>query len=73
LKHSNSSSAINFQTGTCDELRFFTCQEQAVIRYISWVCKASEWDIEEEFLEVLFGWRDADEGFESAVSLSAGT
>jgi hypothetical protein len=65
--YSDTSSAINLQTSTSNELRLITSQKQTVVRYISGIRQASEWDVEQEFLEVLFCGRDADEGFESAT------
>jgi len=65
--NSDASSTINLQTCTGNELRLITGQKQTVVRYISGICQASEWDVEQEFLEVLFGGGDADEGFKSAI------
>jgi hypothetical protein len=64
--HSDASSTVNLQTSTGNELCLITGQKQTVVRYINGICQASEWDVEQEFLEVLFGGGDADEGFESA-------
>lgn len=65
--HSDASSTINLQASTGNELRLITGQKQTVVRYINGICQASEWDVEQEFLEVLFSGGDADEAFKSAI------
>lgn len=65
LRYLNTSATINLQTSTGNELCFVTSQKQAIVRYINWICQTSEWNVEEEFLEVLFSGRNADERFES--------
>jgi hypothetical protein len=65
--HSDASSTINLQTSTGNELRLIAGQKQTVVRYVNGICQTTEWDVEQEFLEVLFGGGDADKGFESAI------
>lgn len=65
LDHLDPSSTINFHTRTSNELRLVTSKEETIVCNINWVCEPSQRDIEKEFLEVLFCWWDADEGFEA--------
>ena len=65
----NTSATINLQTSTSYEFGFITSQKQAIVRYINRICQTSKWNVEEEFLEVLFGGRNADESLESTFTL----
>jgi hypothetical protein len=68
----NTSATINLQTSTSYEFGFITSQKQAIVRYINRICQTSKWNVEEEFLKVLFGGRNADESFESTFMLLLG-
>lgn len=67
----DSSATINLQASTSNELRLVTGQEKTVICNIAWVCKSTQRDVEEEFLEVLFCWWDANKCFEPAHLLAS--
>jgi hypothetical protein len=65
---SDSSSTINLQASTGDELRLVASEEETVVGNIGRMRKTAKRDVAEEFLEILFGRGNAYEGFESGSS-----
>ena len=66
-ERSDTSSTINLQTSTRNKFGFITSQVQTIICYVRGICQATDRDVEQEFLEILFCGRDANEGLESAL------
>ena len=68
LLRANRSPTVDLQIDPGNELTLITRQKCGHIRDIAWIRQPSQGHIEQEFLHVLFGVRNANEGLEEACA-----